>query len=204
MRIAVAMILVWFVHTGYAQSGNPFQAGARAGDLTVLKAETEIFTAHAIPKLPLPQFDDPLVQEQRQRFDELQLKFFQGLMANQDPSLPNPTGVKFMELFENYSLSAAKAQRGLQDHNQTADPFILDFLRKAESEYGTNDSRYIAALEDAALWLKISNPSAAATYVEKAIQLREVARDRSVAYWKDLQSRCDLASMQPTTRGLFY
>ncbi len=168
MRFALAFVLMLTI---------PVASGQILADAIT----TGMLAVRQIPDSPLPQFDDSLARADQQRVDALYQEFFTSIQKQW--VLPDRSDPQF----------AAKYSALLQQFGANLKSELTKFFHArvdaAGAQYGERDARYIAALEDAGMELRNRDPQAA-SFLDKAIQLREAEGAKSAAYWKDLQRRC--------------
>lgn len=129
----------------------------------------------ALPPLPdvaPPPFNDASDREDQKRYQGLLQSFSASLQANPDPS----AAAGFYPAF-------AK--------------FLQERARTTAAQYGKNDPRSLAALEDVGVGLLVARDfSGAATFLDQSIQWREREGPTSTNYWRALKRRCALEVQQ--------
>jgi len=113
-----------------------------------------------LPDVPPPSFDDPSVREDQKRYQGLLQAFSASLQANPVPSAAagfHPAFAKFLQ----------------------------ERARATAAQYGKNDPRSLAALEDVGMGLLVSRDfSGAAAFLDQSIQWREREGSASTNYWR--------------------
>jgi len=181
MRFVVALACAWSIQVCQGQQ-----------NLVADTLERDVFYVRPIPEVPVPSFADPLPEADHQRFDALYQELFKSVQSKW--KLPDPGSPEYGPAF------SAAMTNFAQNLNQEMLKFFQARVDAAAAQYGTKDPRYLAALEEAGGLLAGSVPEAA-SFLDKAIQLREPEGSKSVAYWKDLQRKC-LSDMVPVLKDL--
>lgn len=188
MRFVLAGVFIFTIHAASGQTkaapaspSSKDQSAQAMHSILVDTLERSMLAVRQIPNSPLPHFDDTLAQADQQRSDALYQEFFASVQKQW--VLPERTDPQF----------AAKYTALMQQFSANLSSELTKFFHArvdaALTQYGERDARYIAALEDAGIELRNRDPQAA-SFLDKAIRLREAEGVQSVAYWKDLNRRC--------------